>query len=139
MRFSFLSVLFYLLLISCGSQERSIEELNLVQKGDLLKYYYDGTPFTGLVIDQTKPTEKITYTVEEVKLNGSTKYFNQAQQLTLHQNYTSGKLSGLVTFFSQIGQSFMIINISMERKAVPKSCTILLKKLKVFFTIKREV
>ena len=77
MRFSFLSVLFYLLLISCGSQERSIEELNLVQKGDLLKYYYDGTPFTGLVIDQTKPTEKITYTVEEVKLNGSTKYFNQ--------------------------------------------------------------
>ena len=99
MRFSFLGVLFYLLLISCGPQERSIEEVNLVQDGDLLKYYYDGTPFSGIVIDQTKPTEKITYTVEEGKLNGPTKYFNQAKQLTLHQNYTSGKLSGLVTSF----------------------------------------
>ena len=118
MRFSFIGVLLYLLLISCGPQERSIEEVSLVEEGELFQYYYDGTPFSGLVIDETNPSVKIIYTVKEGKLNGPTKHFNQAQQLTLHQNYISGKLNGLVTSFFPMGQSIMLINISMERKVV---------------------
>lgn len=99
MRFSFLGVLLYLLFNSCGPQERSIEEVSLVEEGELFQYYYDGTPFSGLVIDETNPYVKIVYTVKEGKLNGPTKHFNQAQQLTLHQNYTAGELNGLVTSF----------------------------------------
>ena len=55
MRFSLVAVLVCFVLIGCGQEERSIEEVNLVQEGDLLNYYFEGKPFTGLVIDQTKP------------------------------------------------------------------------------------
>ena len=101
MRFSFVAVLVCFVLIGCGQEERSIEEVNLVQEGDLLNYYFEGKPFTGLVIDQTKPSGKIIYTVEAGKLDGPTKHFDQAQQLVLHQNYVLGRLNGLEeSFFS---------------------------------------
>ena len=103
MRFSFVGVLLFLLLIRCGPQERSIEEVSQVQEGELFQYYYNGTPFSGLVIDQTKPTVKIIYTVKEGVFNGATKHFNQVNQLLLHQNYISGKLNGLVTSFFDDG------------------------------------
>lgn len=99
MRFTSVGVLLIFLLISCGPQERSIEEVSVFQEGDLVHYYFEGSPFSGLVIDQTKPSGKIIYTLKEGKLNGPTKHFDQAQQLILHQNYRSGKLNGLVESF----------------------------------------
>ena len=81
MRFSLVGVLVCFVLISCGQEERSIEEVNLVQEGDLLKYYFQGKPFSGLVIDQTKPSGRIIYTVKAGKLDGPTKHFDQAQSI----------------------------------------------------------
>lgn len=139
MRFSLVGLLLCSLLIRCGPQERSIEEVSIVQEVELLQYYFEGAPFSGLVIaQQTKPTIKIIYTVKEDLLNDTTKHFNQVNELILDQNYASGKLNGLVRSFSPMGQSIILINISMERKVVPKSCTILLEKLRVFFFIKRD-
>lgn len=100
MRFSLVGLLLCSLLIRCGPQERSIEEVSQVQEGELLQYYFEGVPFSGLVIDQqTKPTIKIIYTVKEGLLNGPTKHFNQVNELILDQNYASGKLNGLVRSF----------------------------------------
>ena len=120
MRFSFIGVLLYLLLTACGPQERSIGEVSLVQEGELLQYYYTGVPFSGLLIDETKPTVKIIHTVEEGKLDGLTKHFNQDQQLILQQNYVSGTLHGLVTSFFPNGTKHYTYQYLDGKKSGPQ-------------------
>lgn len=120
MRFSFVGVLLIFLLIGCGPQERSIEEVSLVQEGDLLHYYFEGSPFSGLVIDQTKPSGKIIYTLKEGQLDGPTKHFDQAQQLVLHQNYRNGTLNGLVESFFPNGNKHYTYHYLDGKKSGPQ-------------------
>lgn len=101
MRFSFCLALWCFLSIGCGPQERSLEEMDFVQRDNQQLYYFEGSPFSGLVIDHTDTPARIVYTVNEGVLNGPVTHFNKAEQLVFVEQYSEGKLNGLVeSFFS---------------------------------------
>ena len=96
-------VFFLFLILGCAPKERYINEIDIVEQQGQSLYYFDDSPFSGRIIDDSATARSSTYSVKEGRLNGPTTHRNLAGQKLLVENYSLGKLDGLVVSYFDNG------------------------------------
>lgn len=109
-RTGFILGLGLLLIMSCGPQERSLNELDQIQENGQTYFFYSDEIFEGYALVEENGQLIAKYTIVNGKYDGPAFFYDKEKRLIRLENYRNGALSGLFEEYFPDGSTRLSLN-----------------------------